>query len=83
MVKTFILSNPNTLTSEQKVTTYQLAISYFTPSPHVLSDVLLLCLVKLGPDYIKIYAEEILKKIDHYGECIIKFKHLLNKQELT
>ena len=49
----------------------------------MLSDVLLLCLVKLGPDYIKIYAEEILNKIDHYGECIIKFKHLLNKQELT
>ena len=51
------------MTDSQKDVVFEMAIDYFSPSPEIISDVLLLCMVKIGPRCLAIYSDEILSKI--------------------
>jgi hypothetical protein len=57
-----------------------MALEYFSPSPKYLSNVLIVCLVKLAPLYVAVYADEIIRKIPFYMEKIVEFRRYLLKE---
>lgn len=59
-----------------------MALEYFSPSPQHLSDVLLICLVKILPTYASTYADEIIGKIEYYSLKIAQYRRYFLKDEL-
>lgn len=48
-----------------------MALEYFSPSPNNLSDILLICLIKIMPIYASIYVDEIIRKMGYYVTKIL------------
>lgn len=57
VVHEFIFKNSQPLNDSQKCVVYEMALEYFCGTTGYLSDVLLLCLVKIAPNYMNIYAD--------------------------